>query len=494
MRYQLLCHHYRRCFYLPVFLALVWLLGQWAVLHQSSTIVDPLHATLVSFLPPKLSNVSSVTVAHDKALPQHRPPPPRNLTLIVSPTRGELGNHLHSIAHGLRIKHWVESQYPHLTVLLQLEHNDDYKWFSVAQTLSKCFPILRDNMEIWQGGMWMAEPIISNSTRRERERQYQRLLKYSDGQTQHRLSTLRTQDYLRSRYGEMATAQESWLLANGYNNMTLQMDTCEAGENSMSPSCWHRKISIVLRMHQEQENGGSELFLKPEPRYLAPDAPLKYVSLPFIRTKAWSFGKRFDDPLYHMVRHWFVMNISDPVCCLPSEQLPYPDEIVWHYCNYRREKIELELQGMQEVSPAQFLGLLMQADVHSTTRPPQKIAMLSRFPIDLQPFVDVLDHSPHNFEVRVIRNETGAAAFCFLQQTKHLLIASRLSSFASWTTILTNSNVVLYDVNSTITRHHATRLNKTFKQFIHRGWIYHLPRVRVVIVSEILTNSTDSSS
>jgi hypothetical protein len=59
---------------------------------------------------------------------------PRNVTLIVG-TRGEMANHLNSIAHGLRMKQWIERMYPHLTVLLQAEHRDDMMWFKVPPGL-----------------------------------------------------------------------------------------------------------------------------------------------------------------------------------------------------------------------------------------------------------------------------------------------------------------------------------------------------------------------
>jgi hypothetical protein len=57
-------------------------------------------------------------------------PPPRNLTVIIC-TQGEMANHLHLLAHSLRLKYWIESMFRHITVMLQVEHHDDKKYYTV---------------------------------------------------------------------------------------------------------------------------------------------------------------------------------------------------------------------------------------------------------------------------------------------------------------------------------------------------------------------------
>jgi hypothetical protein len=67
----------------------------------------------------------------------------------------------------LRIKQWIERKYPHLTVMLQAEHCDDMQWFKVPPIFTQFFPALRYNIEFWQGGRWMSEPINTHGARRK---------------------------------------------------------------------------------------------------------------------------------------------------------------------------------------------------------------------------------------------------------------------------------------------------------------------------------------
>jgi hypothetical protein len=418
---------------------------------------------------------------------------PRNITLIVE-TKGELGNHLNSLAHGLRIKHWIESAYPHLTVLLQAEHRDNHKWFIPAATLSQCFPVLRDNMEIWQGGSWMREPINTHNLRRFRVAKMHKLL----------AKNLSIDEYIynASRYDHMAELQEEWLRTHGLDqNTTLDMDNCASpgGRARKFSACWESTLEVVLQMHQEQDawvaaqNGSSERFsvdlslLPPEPPYPETEPPLKYVSLPFLRTAAWSFGVPFQGEYYELVRKWFAMNESDPMCCPPPHELPGPDEIVWHFRNFRGESELLVEQGFVEVSPAQavkclFEPLAAQLPENSKANP-IKIAMLSRFPSDLKPYASALNWSPYHFQVRIIENGTVASDFCFLKNARRSLYAVHLSSFAGWAEILGRAPVHLYVVNDTNTNNRATRLKKSFMESVGRmGWIRENPRFSLSIL------------
>jgi hypothetical protein len=427
--------------------------------------------------------------------PLTSPRRPRNITLIVE-TKGELGNHLNSLAHGLRIKHWIESEFPHLTVLLQAEHRDDHKWHSVADTLSQCFPFLRDNVEIWQGGAWMREPINTQTLRSYRVRRKHKLLEQN--------RSIAEYIYNASRYDRMAELQEEWLRTHGLDqNTTLHMDRCPLSAQEQThefATCWESTLEVVLQMHREQEvarvttqNGSSSrnisdpTFLIPEPLYPSSEPPLKYVSLPFLRTTAWSFGVPFTGEYYELIRKWFTMNQSDPNCCLPQHELPGPDEIVWHFRNFRGERPELHEQGFVEVSPVQAVRYLFEpaavqqpSDYELT---PIKVAMLSRFPSELRPYAEALSQSPTPFQVRIIENGTVASDFCFLLNARFSLYVVHLSSFAGWASILGHAPVHLYVVNDTFTNNRAVRLRKSFMQSVGRmGWIRENPRFSLSII------------
>jgi hypothetical protein len=434
---------------------------------------------------------------------------PRNITLIVE-TKGELGNHLNSLAHGLRVKHWIESEYPHLTVLLQAEHRDDHKWHTVAATLSQCFPVLRDNIEIWQGGTWMRGPINTESLRKVRVWKMHKLLAKNRNIDEYIFDD--------SRYDHMQKLQDDWLRSHGLDrNTTLHMDHCPSAMHRTHTfsKCWESTLEMVLQMHQQQDanltwtaaqtssssrNDFSAPLLVPEPLYPSHEPPLKYVSLPFLRTGAWSFGVPFQGEYYDLVRKWFALNESDPRCCPPPHELPEPDEIVWHFRNFQGERPELVEEGFVEVSPPQaakylFEPLAAQQPVNARTTP-IKIAMLSRFPSDLRPYADTISQSPSPFQVRILENGTVASDFCFLKNARRSLYAVHLSSFAGWASFLGHAPIHLYVVNDTFTNKRAVRNKKSFMDGVGRmGWIRENSRFSLSIIpAEVNETETISAS
>jgi hypothetical protein len=356
--------------------------------------------------------------------------------------------------------------------------------------------VLRDNIEFWQGGTWMNEPININSTRQHRNK----LVHHQQNRFQSFLQTLgQTMGLLPvSRYERVAKLQDKWLSHNGYNNSTLHMDYCGTiveEDSFMDTSCWQRKIDIVLQMFQQQQQWKRRYpwkrrgLLQPELPYPSTEPPLKYVSLPFLRTEAWSYHIPFDDAYYNLIREWFVMNMSDPECCPTTDQLPRPDEVVFHYRNFRREWNKYVYMGFDEINPVQAVHQLLLPIATATQE--NRIALLSRFPSDLHPFVEALNQSSRHFEVRVITNGTTASDFCFLQQTQYLLVGVHISSFVKWAGLLGKSDVLLYVMNSTNNILYAKSVNKTFEQCMgNLGWLNNLDRFHGVVVPEISFNDT----
>jgi hypothetical protein len=388
-------------------------------------------------------------------------PRARNITLIVE-TRGEMGNQLNSIAHALRIKHWIETQYPFLTVQLSGEHPGDPRWQKVWPVLRQCFPVIRENMYLSEGGSWFNQAENAESGA---------------------VSNL-------SRYERIEQTQYRWLEARGFVNSTFHMDSCptplKRGNSTFtSTQCWKQKLDVVLKMHKEQDRQVSinaphqdvDIYKKVSSR----------LSLPFLRTNAWSFGTPFEGEYYDLVRKWFAMNESDPQCCPSADEMPRPDEIVWHYRNFQRERPKLVRDGFVEASPRQAVKYLFEpiaAKAYQRSDPaPTSIAMLSRFPSDLKAFANGLKKSPYDFQVRIIKNRTAASDFCFLRNTVRSLYIIHMSSFGGWAALLGNSPVNLYVIRDRNTKNRAARLNKTFVGSSgRREWVRQSSRFSLTIL------------
>jgi hypothetical protein len=265
----------------------------------------------------------------------------------------------------------------------------------------------------------------------------------------------------------------------------------QPGEAYVDYSFWRRKVEMILRMHAEQERYDGKGPLPPEPLYPESDPSLQYVSLPYLRTSGWS-NKVLTGGAYDLVREWFAMNETDPECCPPPEALPHPDEIVWHFRNFRRESANLASKGYVEVSPPQaveylFRPLALAKSRRSSRERPQRVAMVSRFTEDLQSYVEALEaqRSPR-FQVRVIENGTGASDFCFLKHARHTLVFVHMSTYAGWASVLGNAKQsLLYVVNSTQSQRRAERANKTLLQSVGRiDWVESYPRFQLAVIPE----------
>jgi hypothetical protein len=463
----------RHCQWLPLLIAGSLVLQLVVVYRLSDQLSHSHDRSLVSNFPFR----SNATLHHDNPPRELRP---RNVTLVVG-TKGEMANHLNSLAHGLRIKHWIESEYPHLTVQLHTEHREDRKWYRTAQMLTQCFPVLKQNVELLRGGRWMNEPvIIPPSTTNFWEIAFYRgknlLLRLYRS-----IAPLFYWIVPPSRFYHVTKIQELWLQSWGkrYQDLNaiaapasysslLDMDQCtQPGENANSPSCWHRKLAVLLQMHAEQDQprqaeswwnrlwGASPVMLPPDPPLVISPRTgttrhTQHVTLPYLRTEAWSFGLPFTGEYYDMVRQWFALNHSDPLCC-PGIR-PDPQEVVWHFRNFAGENVVLVESGFDDVDPTQAVDYLFRpmwqspamsgftSDTQSAgekswlPRPgsvPPKIAMLSRYTKDLQPFIAALNRRLPSLAIRVIENGTAASDFCFLSHAD-LLVTNHLSSFGGW--------------------------------------------------------------
>lgn len=155
------------------------------------------------------------------------------------------------------------------------------------------------------------------------------------------------------------------------------------------------------------------------------------------------------DDYYDEIRKWLTL---DAACC---KERPEQDEVVFHLRNFAAENQQLLLKGYQELDPNSTAELLF-----ANLRPGDKIAIVSRFTDNVQPYVDALESK--GLSVRVITNQTSVQDFCFLQSTKRELVGAKMSTFVTWAAILGDvKQARLYAVNSTWTRKRG------------KGWLGH---------------------
>jgi hypothetical protein len=339
--------------------------------------------------------------------------PRRNVTLLVE-LRGELGNHLSVLAHGVAVAAMIEKEYPHLKVIVQGQRQDKVppkKWKTTADTIARCFPFFRShNIELHHGGRWQKV----QKTRTEPSF----------------LSIERTQD--------------QWLLSHNLTRAALSVDeACEQRGN-----CWRNATDLLIRMHHEQGRGGNST-LAPEPPYPPDSDPRFYTSLPFLRSNGMSSMDSFVFDHLDRIKEWFAMNESDPFCCDLAD-VPLATDLVWHYRNFAGESAALKGKGFQDVDPKTAVEALLAPLIDQNHR---RVVLVSRFTDNLEPYISALKESNLNLTVAVRRNGTAASDFCFLRRTKLTLVGHYLSTFAHWgATLGEAASVVLYLPNSTHTR------------------------------------------
>jgi hypothetical protein len=315
------------------------------------------------------------------------PRPRRNITLVAH-LRGEMGNNLAILAHAYAVRLAIERTYPHISIHLVAQHQQARKWKSTAQNLQTCFPSLRHLQ--FEGGTWDSEYRV----RREQ--------------------------------------QNSWLQLgakkNGNTGNLLHVDESCPRQGL----CWRETAEFLQHLlHQQTENPDVKVIQEP---------PNATVSLPFLSSRSMSILDVLVDEFYDEIRQWLTL---DAACC---KERPEQEEVVFHLRNFAAENVKLLSKGYQELDPNSTAELLF-----ANLRPGDKIAIVSRFPDQVQPYVVALES--RGLSVRVIRNQTSVQDFCFLQSTKKELVGAKMSSFVSWAAVLGEAERArLYAVNSSFTQ------------------------------------------
>jgi hypothetical protein len=304
---------------------------------------------------------------------------------IVVQMSGELGNHLSKLASGVGIAIALRDTYG-IPSNLRLRHQDGgtQKWRDAVSHLQSCFPFARDlNFSEAQAAV-----ATSSSSRYDGVN--------SDNETMIRTAILNI-------------ANDAALIHSTNNNNT------NYNNNESSSS-----VSSAL-------------------------APPINIS---VYSNHLSVLDAYMDRYYDVYRDYFRMD--DESCCNDGIiQRPAPDEIVFHLRLFTHEMPRKGIQmGYEELSPSDLVHQALSSSSsslfnnntddnnHNQTNTTKKIALVSRYPDQLDDYVEMLQGA--GWTVRVISNQTTMQDFCFLRHTQYRLIGSVRSTFFWWAAVLSS--------------------------------------------------------
>jgi hypothetical protein len=166
------------------------------------------------------------------------------------------------------------------------------------------------------------------------------------------------------------------------------------------------------------------------------------ISLPFVYAQSFvdfEYIERYNSDLRALF--WF----DEAACC---QEVPHPDESVFHFRNYLAEMPRKGKQkGFEELNPNQtaleLFGHLKRGDgVAMTSRVNNQAA---------QAYVQAFQ--ARGLSVRMVTNQTGVQDFCFLAKAQKELAGMARSTFLVWAAILGNATTNwLYSIDSQNTR------------------------------------------
>lgn len=310
------------------------------------------------------------------------------LPTIVVQLRGELGNHLSTIAHGRGLQLYALEMYGLETNLL-LRHQvmpdgitSNPKWDPTRQTLQRCF-----NFSEWdfsRGAQW-------------------------------------------KEFDDFKVQQEGWL-----DFLDLKkLDSING----------RRMNGLLFKDNQPVQASdierGLETFLEVLSRK---DRPAVHQSatlqLPFLLSESMD-NNILVDKYVDYFRAFFQLDQS---CC--GEVEPDPDESVFHFRNFETE-MPSHKGTLQEVSPNQTAHVLF-----AHLQAGDKVAITTRFNnARASEHVEAL--TGRGIEVRVIEGQSGVQDFCFLTKAQKEVVGNCQSTFVFWAVVLGKARKsVLYTLDS----------------------------------------------
>lgn len=319
--------------------------------------------------------------------------------VLVIQLRGEMGNHLSSIAHGMGI-HWYAEEMFNLKLQVLLRHQvlpvgpsqvdvDSPKWKPTRDTIKQCFPNLR-SWTFDRGMDWT-----------EYDSSYKDQLQWLPHLTRKNLDSINGRPWqgVMSRRDPQPVELEDW------NKSLLTFQTV-----------WRRPDRPPSKSY------ASLLFQR--------DYPV--VSVPFLRSESLENTLVVNRYLENL-RNLFLFDYA--TCC--GNQSPYQDETVLHFRNFRAELAD-NYSGLEDVSARQTSHILLQH-----LKVGDKVAITTRIHNDnLQRHVNAL--RAKGLQVRVIEGQSAAQDFCFLLQSKKELVGNFQSTFFFWAAVLGQATTVRF--------------------------------------------------
>eukprot|EP00980_Cylindrotheca_fusiformis_P010684 scaffold2391_cov113-Cylindrotheca_fusiformis.AAC.1 len=227
--------------------------------------------------------------------------------------------------------------------------------------------------------------------------------------------------------------QSAWingLLANSGLNLTnVRVPTILSERFCGRDECYADLLNLLnqtLHMHSRPiaPVGGTNTTL-----------PLVYVDK-FLGSLCWHL-------MFDKFKDFFKLD-EDAIC----NQVPDPDESVFHFRNYRAElsrKSVLE-HAFEEVDPKMAAEVLF-----ADSKPGDKVAIVSRF----QKYTDgyIKAFRKKGMKARYIKGQTGVQDFCFLYKAEKELVISARSTFGRWAAFFGQAKRVrLYSLSTNASR------------------------------------------
>jgi len=356
---------------------------------------------------------------------------------LVIQLRGEMGNHLSAIAHGMGFA-WYASRVHGITLQPKLRHqvvrtvgNDQQpdtessKWKPTRDVIQQCFPKLR-SWDFDRGSTWME---YYDSERRQRE--------WLPPVTRSKL------DYVDGRL---------WL------GRSTRIDRMPVEFRD-----WNTTLQTLHQLWQSQDRPMSRVFSSSPTHHQAGTAKMDAaVSIPFIRSESLE-NTLVVDLFLDELRDLFEFDYAS--CC--GTEAPQDDETVLHYRNFATELSIGSDSALEDVSPSQTVNVLLEH-----LRPGDKVSITTRtFNEHLQLHLDAMQ--ARGLQVRVIQGQSGMQDFCFLLKAKKELIGNFQSTFFFWACVLGRAKIArLYTIDSPQRRERCGNSTSIMKRRFLYPWTH----------------------
>ncbi len=375
-------------------------------------------------------------------------------TLVIQ-LRGEMGNHLSSIAHGMGVRWYAKEMYEmELEVLLRHQvlptglvnaEVDSPKWKPTSDAIKQCFPNLR-SWTFDRGSAWKEF--------------------YSSNREQMQWLAPLTRNHL-----------------DYINGRLWQGTTSRRDPQPVELQDWNKSLTTLQTLMMRSDRPASRVCFPSFFQCVNPS-----VSIPFLRSESLEntlVVNRFLDDIRKLFRFDY------DTCC--GGQSPYQDETVLHFRNFIAELPGSD-SGLEDVSPQQTAHVLLHH-----LQAGDKVAMTTRIHNEQsQRHVNAL--RAKGVQVRVIEGQSASQDFCFLLQAKKELVGNFQSTFFFWAAVLGQAATVrLYTLDNPRLRERCgwsthIMMRRFMYNWTHPELMYRFHQILIPLDDEGLEETNAASS